>query len=105
MLEDVDFGRRMATHRELAQHAELHNFNAIFDESGHFLLYSTLVGIKIVNLLTNKVERILGNLPLFFAPSQSNPSPGKVENTEHFLHVALLQGGISRKVASIVIEV
>ena len=62
MLEDVDFGRRMATHRELSQHPEMRNFNAIFDETGNFLIYATLVGIKVINLLTNKVERILGTI-------------------------------------------
>lgn len=34
--------------------------NAIFDESGHFLVYCTMLGIKVVNLVTNKVSRVLG---------------------------------------------
>lgn len=73
----------MATHRDLFNHPELHNSNAVFDESGNFLLYASLVGIKTVNLLTNKVECILG----------------RVENTERFLQLALLQGSTSKKSA------
>lgn len=34
--------------------------NAIFDESGHFLIYCTMLGVKVVNLVTNKVARVLG---------------------------------------------
>ncbi|CAN0460958.1 unnamed protein product, partial [Hapterophycus canaliculatus] len=34
--------------------------NAIYDESGHFLIYCTMLGIKVVNLVTNKVSRVLG---------------------------------------------
>lgn len=34
--------------------------NAIFDESGHFLIYCTMLGVKVVNLFTNQVARVLG---------------------------------------------
>ena len=50
--------------------------NAVFDETGHFLLYSSLLGIKVVNVETNRVVRVLG----------------KIEAGERFLHVALFQG-------------
>ncbi|GFR48933.1 hypothetical protein Agub_g10939, partial [Astrephomene gubernaculifera] len=77
-LEDIDFGRRMAVERELGAAAEetRGSVNAVFDESGNFLLYSSLLGIKVINLVTNKVVRILG----------------KVENTERFLTLAIYQG-------------
>ncbi|KAG2431728.1 hypothetical protein HXX76_009224 [Chlamydomonas incerta] len=77
-LEDIDFGRRMAVERELWNSAEeTHGApNAVFDESGNFLLYATLLGVKVVNLTTNKVVRMLG----------------KVENSERFLTLALYQG-------------
>mmetsp|Transcript_7219 Transcript_7219/g.26559 ORF Transcript_7219/g.26559 Transcript_7219/m.26559 type:complete len:683 (-) Transcript_7219:1570-3618(-) len=78
-LEDIDFGRRMAIERELdtawREQAAAYP-NAVFDESGNFLIYPTFLGIKIVNLYTNKLSRVLG----------------KVENTERFLRVALFQG-------------
>lgn len=61
-LEDIDFGRRVAVERELAASAsEGHAApNAVFDESGQLLLYPTLLGVKVVNLVSNKVVRILG---------------------------------------------
>lgn len=34
--------------------------NAVFDESGHFLMYCTTLGVKVVNLVTNKLSRVLG---------------------------------------------
>jgi peptidylprolyl isomerase domain and WD repeat-containing protein 1 len=50
--------------------------NTVFDESGNFLIYGSLVGIKILNLVTNRVVRVLG----------------AAEAGERFLFVALYQG-------------
>ena len=50
--------------------------NLVFDESGCYLLYPSLLGVKVFNLYTNTVERILG----------------KVENTERFVNAILFQG-------------
>ncbi|KAH0454720.1 hypothetical protein IEQ34_016644 [Dendrobium chrysotoxum] len=80
-LEAIDFGRRMAVEREIEKTESAPQANAIFDESCNFLLYATLLGIKIVNLHTNKVARILG----------------KVENNDRFLRIALYQGDKSSK--------
>jgi peptidylprolyl isomerase domain and WD repeat-containing protein 1 len=68
-LENIDFGRRLAFEKFITYS------NVIFDESGNFILYPTLLGIKIINIKTNKVEYLLG----------------KVENTERFIHLALFQ--------------
>jgi peptidylprolyl isomerase domain and WD repeat-containing protein 1 len=35
--------------------------NAVLDETGHFLLYTTLLGIKLVNIETNKVIKVRRN--------------------------------------------
>ena len=79
-LEDIDFGRRLAVEREMERaSAETHGVgfpNAVFDESGNFLLYATLLGIKVVNLVTMKTARVVG----------------KVENTERFARLAVFQG-------------
>jgi len=94
-LDSLDFGRRMANEKDLdkrfvAQDAALPPSkpdpdnrarlapppNAVFDESGHFLLYATLTGIKLVNLITRRVIRTLG----------------RVEHGERFLRLALYQG-------------
>jgi peptidylprolyl isomerase domain and WD repeat-containing protein 1 len=57
--------------------------NVLFDESGHFLLLPSLLGIKVINLTTNALPRLLG----------------KPENTERFLRIALWQG-LPKKVRS-----
>ncbi|KAL9413353.1 hypothetical protein AB3S75_041931 [Citrus x aurantiifolia] len=80
-LEAIDFGRRMAVEKEIEKTETAPPPNAIFDESSNFLIYATLLGIKIVNLHTNKVSRILG----------------KVENNDRFLRIALYQGDRSSK--------
>jgi peptidylprolyl isomerase domain and WD repeat-containing protein 1 len=71
----------MAVEREIEKTENVPQPNAVFDDSCNFLLYTTLLGIKIVNLHTNKVARILG----------------KVENNERFLRIALYQGGSGSK--------
>lgn len=75
-LDPIDYGRRVAIEKELMADPEAPKPNAIFDESGNFLLYPTILGIKVVNLVTNRVVKIIG----------------KVENTERFLSIALYQG-------------
>uniref|UniRef100_A0A7S3QTC1 peptidylprolyl isomerase n=1 Tax=Dunaliella tertiolecta TaxID=3047 RepID=A0A7S3QTC1_DUNTE len=81
VLEDIDFGRRLAVEKEIATAETAPPPNAVFDESGNFLLYPSLLGIKVVNLVTNQVCAVLG----------------KVENTERFLRVALFQGTANKK--------
>ncbi|WFD38574.1 peptidylprolyl isomerase [Malassezia japonica] len=86
-LDDMEFGRRLAVERELdatalsgLADATLNatgagTANAIFDESGNFLLYGTMFGIKVVNLKSNKVCRLLGK-----------------DETMRFLHLSMYQG-------------
>ena len=50
--------------------------NAVFDETGHFLMWPSLLGIKVVNLNTNNTAVLLG----------------KYEVSERFLGIALYQG-------------
>ncbi|CAI9269069.1 unnamed protein product [Lactuca saligna] len=80
-LEAINFGRRMAVEREIEKTENVPQPNALFDESSNFIIYPTLLGIKIVNLQANKVSRILG----------------KVENNDRFLRIALYQGDQSSK--------
>lgn len=51
---------RMATERELEKSDALTNVNIEFDYSGHFILYPTMIGIKLVNIETNRCLKILG---------------------------------------------
>ncbi|CAH9072697.1 unnamed protein product [Cuscuta europaea] len=80
-LDAIDFGRRMAIEREFEKSENVPQPNAVFDESSNFIIYATLLGIKIVNMHTNKVARILG----------------KVESNDRFLRIALYRGDRSNK--------
>jgi len=64
-VEDMEFGRRLAAERELELPGPDGTIpgrwcNAIWDESGAFVIYPTLLGIKVVNTVTNRVVRLLG---------------------------------------------
>jgi peptidylprolyl isomerase domain and WD repeat-containing protein 1 len=80
-LDDMEFGRRLAAERELETNLVAKRAaNAIFDASGSFVLYATLIGIKVVNFRANKVSAIIGG-----------------GETPRFLHLALYQGAPGRK--------
>ncbi|GAM40271.1 peptidyl-prolyl cis-trans isomerase [Talaromyces pinophilus] len=59
-LEEVEFGRRIAVEREIENPVSRSKINVIFDESGHFILYGSLHGIKCINTFTNRVVRVFG---------------------------------------------
>lgn len=76
-LDPIDFGRRMATEKTIVERVETNpTSNVIFDHSGTFVMYPTLLGIKLVNIKTNKLEGILG----------------KAESNERYLGLAVYQG-------------
>lgn len=45
-LDPIDFGRRVAAEKDLEADAAASRQNALFDDSGNFIIYSTLLGIK-----------------------------------------------------------
>jgi len=59
-LEAVEFGRRIAVERELENPAARGRMNVIFDESGHFILYGSILGTKVINTLTNRMVKLYG---------------------------------------------
>ncbi|KAF9077741.1 hypothetical protein BDP27DRAFT_1311599 [Rhodocollybia butyracea] len=64
-VEDMEFGRRLAAERELELPGPDGRVpgrwsNVIWDESGSFVIYGSLLGIKVVNTVTNRVARLLG---------------------------------------------
>ncbi|EXJ78509.1 peptidylprolyl isomerase [Capronia coronata CBS 617.96] len=79
-LDEVEFGRRMAVERDLDNPAVRSRINVIFDESGHFIAYGSLLGIKVVNTLTNRVVKAYGKDEPFRA-----------------LNIALYQGAPQKK--------
>lgn len=84
-LDDVEFGRRMAIEREVENSALRNKANAIFDESGHFILYGSIMGTKVINTYTNKIVKVYGKDENFRA-----------------LHLALYQGQPQKKVVTTV---
>jgi peptidylprolyl isomerase domain and WD repeat-containing protein 1 len=80
-IAEADFNRRMARERQVAadEAGSLGRCNVLFDYSGNFVIYTTVLGIKVVNLKTNKVARILG----------------RHESSERFLTLALFQESAS----------
>lgn len=81
-LPNMEFGRRLAVERELERVPSFYSSNALFDESGNFILYSTMMGIKVINLYSNKCVRVIG----------------KEENVR-FLGISLYQGKVGHKKA------
>ncbi|KAI0151907.1 hypothetical protein F4776DRAFT_599242 [Hypoxylon sp. NC0597] len=59
-LDEVEFGRRLAAEREIESPSLRNKANVIFDESGHFILYGSIFGIKVLNTLTNRVVKMYG---------------------------------------------
>ncbi|OSD07269.1 peptidyl-prolyl cis-trans isomerase [Trametes coccinea BRFM310] len=84
-VEDMEFGRRLAVERELELPGPDDRvpgmwINAVWDESGSFVIYPTLLGIKVVNTVTNRVVRLLGK-----------------DETVRFMHLTLYQGAPAKK--------
>ncbi|KAI0225069.1 Peptidyl-prolyl cis-trans isomerase cyp15, partial [Massospora cicadina] len=79
-LDAMEFGRRLAVEREWVASPQAATANAVFDDSGHFLIYATMLGIKVVNVITNKVVALLG---------KSEP--------HRFLNLGLYQGAPEKK--------
>lgn len=76
-LETVEFGRRIAVEGELEHPAVQRRINVAFDESGHFILYGSILGTKVINTLSNRVVKIYGRdepfRPLNLALYQGQP--------------------------------
>lgn len=86
-LPNMEFGRRMATEKELEKSEMFRSGNICFDYSGHFVLYATMLGIKVVNIDTNKCAAMVGK--------SDNLRP---------VHLALYQGKPKRTNAATTIE-
>ncbi|TGO68089.1 hypothetical protein BOTNAR_0030g00110 [Botryotinia narcissicola] len=59
-LEDLEFGRRLATEREIETPTLRNKANVIFDETGHFIIYGSILGAKVLNTYTNRVVKVYG---------------------------------------------
>ncbi|XP_067632831.1 peptidylprolyl isomerase domain and WD repeat-containing protein 1 [Eurosta solidaginis] len=86
-LPNMEFGRRMAVERDLDKSEYNTCNNILFDASGHFIMYPTMLGIKVINVETNRCVSILG----------------KTDNIRP-LHIALFQGKSRKSKAAITLE-
>lgn len=59
-LEPVEFGRRRAAELEVESPALKNKVNVIFDESGNFILYGSILGVKVLNTFTNHIVKVYG---------------------------------------------
>ncbi|PHH70067.1 hypothetical protein CDD82_7357 [Ophiocordyceps australis] len=59
-LDAVDFGRRLAQEKELESQTLRHKANIVFDESGHLIMFGSMMGIKVLNTYTNQVIKTYG---------------------------------------------
>lgn len=59
-LDNVEFGRRSAQEREVESQTLRNKSNVIFDESGNFIIYGSMLGIKVLNTYTNQVVKVYG---------------------------------------------
>jgi len=77
VLPPMEFGKKISVEKDIARAGFSKFNNLVFDESGHFLIYSSLLGIKVVNTVTKKVSRLLGQRehlrPLALALFQGRP--------------------------------
>ncbi|KAK6538103.1 Peptidylprolyl isomerase domain and WD repeat containing protein 1 [Orbilia ellipsospora] len=87
-VDDVDFGRRLAVEKEIEAPLWRNKINVIFDESGHYIIYGSVLGIKVVNTVTNRAMRLLGKdettmgRPMNLAMYQGAPKKKKVLTLE-----------------------
>jgi len=79
-LDQSDFDRKIGPENEIEDENIRRRINVIFDESGHFILYGSLLGTKVVNTLTNKVVKLYGKDESFRA-----------------LHLTMYQGAPDKK--------
>ncbi|PWN32820.1 uncharacterized protein FA14DRAFT_149530 [Meira miltonrushii] len=92
LLDSMEFGRRLAGERDIdASSADASGdgvrasmggcaANVVFDESSTYIVYGSMLGIKVRNIINDKVEAILGK-----------------DETMRFVNVSLFQGVVRKK--------
>ncbi|KAL1886027.1 Peptidyl-prolyl cis-trans isomerase cyp15 [Ceratocystis pirilliformis] len=85
-LDTVEFGRRLAIEREIESDTFKNKSNIIFDESGHFIFYGSVAGIKVVNTFTNQIVKTYARdenfRPLNLAIYQGQPQKKVITTVE-----------------------
>lgn len=60
--DELDFGRRQSLEKDYIKSDVSGPSNVVFDESDKIIIYPTLVGIKFINIVENKVVRTIGKV-------------------------------------------
>ncbi|PVI00246.1 hypothetical protein DM02DRAFT_718455 [Periconia macrospinosa] len=85
-LEDMEFGRRLGIERELDQPSVRSRMNVIFDETGNFILYGSMYGVKVLNTFSNSRVKLYGQeesfRPLWLSLYQGQPEKKGVVTVE-----------------------
>ncbi|KAF2441354.1 peptidyl-prolyl cis-trans isomeras-like protein [Karstenula rhodostoma CBS 690.94] len=85
-LEDIEFGRRLGIERDLDQPSVRSRMNVVFDETGNFILYGSMYGVKVLNTTTNRIVKIYGQeepfRPLWLSLYQGQPEKKGVVTVE-----------------------
>ncbi|KAK8254849.1 peptidyl-prolyl cis-trans isomerase cypE [Phyllosticta capitalensis] len=84
--EELEFGRRLAVERDLDNEFTRPRMNVVFDETGHFVLYGSIVGVKVLNTFENRIVKVYGKTepfrPLNLALYQGQPDRKAVTTVE-----------------------
>ncbi|PVU86047.1 hypothetical protein BB560_006823 [Smittium megazygosporum] len=59
-IDEMEFGRKLAVERELLKSPSISSSRAIFDSSSSYLLYSTVLGIRVIDINAKSAVRLLG---------------------------------------------
>lgn len=66
-MDPIVFGKRLAIEKDIDSKTSVTSsqvpssaVNLIFDETGNFLIYGAMTGIKVINTVTNKCVRTIG---------------------------------------------
>lgn len=94
-LEAIDFGRRISIEKEMEGSEGGPSPNAVFDASGNFIIYATLLGIKVSSPSQNTLLPRLGHTQSAecFPPSCAFQS--KEQHSSVRPHVCTISTGLS----------
>jgi len=95
-MSNMDFARRMAIERDLDKNGITNQETAIFDQSGLFILYPTMFGVKVYNWQANRHVRSFGKEETNFRPLCMSLFQGLVfEKMVRKFNIASLESGIA----------
>ncbi|KJE96934.1 cyclophilin [Capsaspora owczarzaki ATCC 30864] len=78
-IDNIEYARRLAVEKDIDQQpVSVAGMNAVFDESGLFVIYPSLLGIKVVSIHDNRCVRIIGKVESNIRILRVAVHPGKL---------------------------